>query len=480
MPRDEKSFHLWREQFASVGIDAREGERLFPLGRDDNFWGPVGQTGPCGPDTEMFYDTGKPLCGPSCRPGCGCSKYVEIWNDVFMDYHRTASGTFEPLRRPCVDTGLGVERTLSVLNGHESVYDISEMRPIVDRLTSRSDGSHGDELRSLRIVADHIRSALFIAADGVEPGNVERGYVLRRLVRRATIHSRQLGIGSDSWRDVMSHLRDVYGEVYPELVGRFSQSVVIIRREVEQFERTLKKGLKHFDKLVRKSSDTESGDRIDGEGVFALQTTHGFPIEMTRELARERGLVIDEEGFSRCMEQHRKLSRQRQGGRFAGGLADDSEKARRYHTATHLLHAALRQVLGSHAEQRGSNITAQRLRFDFSHSCGLTGDELRRVEKLVNAAIARDYPVRWVEMGLDEAQHSGTIGLFVGKYGERVKVYAVGEITGRPIADPGAVTFSKEICSGPHAERTGVLGHFRIVKEQSAGRGIRRIRAVLE
>ena len=465
--RDEESLQIWQEQFGRVGVDAAEGERLFALGREDNWWGPVGQTGPCGPDTEMFYDSGRPACGTDCRPGCGCGKFVEIWNDVFMEYNREADGSFSRLQRPCIDTGMGVERALLAVNGLDSVYATDPLRPLAHAVGG--DG-HGH-----RIVVDHTRAALFIAADGVEPSNTERGYVLRRLVRRAAVHARRLGLGEDFGAAFVQPLVDLYAEAHPETARRLPEALARVRHEIEHFSATLEKGLKRFERLAH-----DADGRVSGAAAFDLQATYGFPVEMTRELAAERGLVLDEAGYETARHTHRARSRQGAARRFAGGLADQSETATRYHTATHLLHAALRQVLGPQAGQRGSNITAQRLRFDFSHETAVDKDQLQQVEALVNAAIDRDYPLRRSEMTVEEARQGGAVGLFGERYGERVSVYSVGEPDQPPRADLQGPTFSKEICGGPHAERTGALGRFRIVKEQSAGRGVRRIRAVLE
>ena len=477
-PKDEESLRLWQGQFGRAGIRAAEGERLFALGREDNWWGPVGQTGPCGPDTEMFFDTGRPPCGQDCRPGCGCGKYVEIWNDVFMEYNREIDGSFSRLERPCVDTGMGVERALMAVNGLDSVYATDPLRPLLAAVGDGPCGEQRDNPRdeqSRRIVVDHARAALFIAADGIEPSNTERGYVLRRLVRRAAVHARRLGLGTRFWPALLPPLEELYAEAHPETAAALPDALSRILREVEHFSATLEKGLKRFERLAE-----DARAAIPGEAAFDLQATYGFPIEMTRELAAERGIALDEAGYRAARLQHRERSREGAARRFAGGLADQSESATRYHTATHLLHAALHRVLGPHAVQRGSNITAQRLRFDFAHDQAVEDKELRQVEALVNAAIERDYPVSRAEMTVEEAQQGGALGLFGGRYGERVSVYAVGEPDPPPRADPQGPTYSKEICGGPHVERTGALGRFRIVKEQSAGRGVRRIRAVLE
>ena len=474
--KDKESIALWQTQYARAGIEAREGVRIFALGREDNWWGPVGQTGPCGPDTEMFFDTGQAKCSGGCQPGCKCGKYVEIWNDVFMEYERQSDGSYARLEQRNVDTGMGLARTLAVLNGLESVYEIDTMRPLIDELSRLSSHDYHGNRHSFRIIADHATAACHIIADGVVPANVEQGYVLRRLIRRCVLHARRLGIDGDMWYPLLNTVRGVYGKVYPLLDERVSAIGEMLVAEQQQFEQTLRQGMTKFDQLAGR---VQSG-KIEGRAAFDLYATYGFPLEMTQELAQERGLSVDVEGFEREFVCHQELSRQGAERKFTGGLADHSEMTKRYHTATHLLHAALRKVLGQHVEQCGSNITPDRLRFDFSHEGKVVSDQLRQAENLVNDAIAGDYRVQCEEVSLEQALQSGAIGLFGGKYGDRVKVYAVGDLAGRPDADRQAPTFSKEICGGPHVDRTGILGTFRIVKEQSASRGIRRIRAVLE
>ena len=489
VPADEECVRLWQEQFGSVGMGAAEGERIFALGREDNWWGPVGKTGPCGPDSEMFYDTRLPRCSPECQPGCACGKYVEIWNDVFMEYDQRDDGRCVPLERGNIDTGMGVARVLTVLNGLDSVYETDLLRPAVEQVWAaclagdgRSAGHEAGDVsqgRSVRIVTDHAASAAHLIADGIQPSNVEQGYILRRLIRRAFMHLRRLGVRECPWRELMAGVREGYGEAYPAIEDRHVQVEEVLSAETEQFGRTLDRGLRKFRQLVERGSVRQSG-RLEGEVAFDLFATNGFPLEMTRDLATEAGIEVDEEGFRREFELHQEISRQGGQQRFAGGLADHSEATTGYHTATHLLHAALREVLGEHVEQRGSNITPQRLRFDFVHPERVAPEDLEKVGRLVNDAIASDYPVVWEERNPDEARDSGALGLFGERYGDQVCVYAVGSLGAAPRAQPGAPTFSKEICGGPHVERTGQLGSFRITKEQSASRGVRRIRAVLE
>ena len=477
VPRDRESIALWQEQFARAGIDARVDERVFPLGRDENWWGPVGRSGPCGPDTEMFFDTGRPLCGTGCQPGCGCGKYVEIWNDVFMEYEMLADGRCQPLARQNVDTGMGMERTVAALNGLDSVFETDVFAPLLARIGALSGHRYQEHPVSFRVVADHVRAAAHLLAEGVTPSNVEQGYVLRRLIRRTVRHGRLLGLAGDYWHPLV----DEVVAAHPLLKESTETIVERLGEEQVRFERTLEKGLKQFARLAEKRSSRCDGiGTLGGEEAFELFATYGFPLEMTRELAGERGLRVDEAGFRRAFDQHQERSRQGAGRRFAGGLTDHSQMATRYHTATHLLHASLRQVLGAHVQQRGSHINAERLRFDFSHPARVAPEELGRVEDLVNAAIGRDYAIGWEEMELEQAIQSGAIGLFADRYGERVKVYAVGDLGSPPRAEVDSPTFSREICGGPHVARTGVLGRFRIVKEQSASSGVRRIRAVLE
>ena len=476
--RDQESIALWQEQFAGASIDASEGERIFPLGREDNWWGPVGQTGPCGPDTEMFYDTGKSACSAACQPGCHCGKYVEIWNDVFMEYNKLEDGTYMRLQQSNVDTGMGLARTVAVLNGLDSIYEIDSLCPLIEQIGHLSGLDYPSHCESFRILADHATAACHLIADGVVPANVEQGYVLRRLIRRAAIHARRLGIEASVWPSLCDIVQTAYGEIYPNLTHRADEILDVLTREEELFGQTLQRGLSKFNQLLE-SGKVENGI-IDGGHAFDLFATYGFPLEMTLELARERGLSVDEPAFQRQFARHQESSRQSATAKFSGGLADHSEMSTKYHTATHLLHAALRKVLGPHVEQRGSNITSERLRFDFSHPQKVESAELEQVEHLINNAIDRDYPVHGEEMDLDKALESGAIGLFGEKYAAHVKVFTIGDPAHNPNATPDSPTFSKEICGGPHIEHTGLLGSFKIVREQSASRGVRRLRAILE
>ncbi len=463
IPPDEEAAAVWR----SLGIPE---ERLYWLPRSDNWWGPAGTTGPCGPDTEMFIDTGRPACGPDCRPGCHCGKYFEIWNDVFMQYNKTADGRYEPLAMKTVDTGMGVERTVAMLAGKASVYETELFLPVVRAIESAGGRAYGKEAetdRSIRIIADHIRAAVFILGDekGVKPSNLGQGYVLRRLIRRAIRHNRKLSLERSFLADAAREVIGVYGPDYPELERNRAAVLAELEAEEGRFLQTLKKGEQELEKLLPNLLKNPQ-KVIPGRIAFRLYDTYGFPVELTQELAAESGLAVDLAGFQEAFRRHQELSKQGEGV-FKGGLADHTEQTRRLHTATHLLHQSLRAVLGPHVQQKGSNITPERLRFDFTHPAPLTPEEIRRVEELVNEQIRRDLPVRMEMMSLEEARAGGAIALFGERYEERVKVYSIGD-------------FSREVCGGPHVERTGVLGRFKIQKEQSSSAGVRRIRAVLE
>ena len=465
-PRDTEAYELWR----SVGV---EEDHIFFLDKKHNWWGPAGVTGPCGPDTEMFYDSGKPKCCPECNPSCSCGKYLEIWNNVFMQYNKTAEGKYEPLVQCNVDTGMGLERTVGVLQGVKSVYEIDSFAPIIKRIGELcgKDYYNTDEesVRGFRILADHIRTATFMIGDerGILPSNVDQGYILRRLIRRAIRWAMRIGVPDGSLSQVASVVIDTFCGFYRELDAKRSFILEQISLEEERFQRTIRQGIREFDKLMRKFDYVDCEKIIDGKSAFRLYDTFGFPIEFTVEMAAERGIPVDVEGFHKAFEAHQKKSQEGAEGRFKGGLADNSEKTTRLHTATHLLQAALRKVLGDEVAQKGSNITVERLRFDFSFPRKLTPEELKQVEDLVNEYIRADYEITCEEMTVDEARAQGAIGLFGDRYGERVKVYTMG-------------TASKEICGGPHANRTGELVHFTIKKEEASSAGVRRIKAVIE
>ena len=459
-PRDEESAQLWR----NCGV---ADDHIFFLPKENNWWGPAGITGPCGPDTEMFIITDKEPCGPNCSPACSCGRYLEIWNDVFMQYNKKADGTFEPLAQKNVDTGMGLERTICVLNGKKSVYETDLFADILKKISELSGKEYGsDEMttRAFRIIADHMRTATFIMGDdrGVSPSNVDQGYVLRRLIRRAVRYGMGIGMPEGFTGEVAKVIIEQYKDVYPELKRNEAFVLEQLSLEESRFARTLKQGNREFEKLVEKVQDGQ----IDGVSAFHLYDTYGFPVEMTEELARERGLTVDMDGFHDCFRRHQATSQAGAEQRFKGGLADNSEQSARLHTATHLLHAALRKVLGPEVAQKGSNITAERLRFDFSFGRKMTKEELAEVERLVNEAIESHTPVTCEEMTVAQAKEQGAIGLFESKYGEKVKVYTMGP-------------YSKEICGGPHAQNTGDLVSFKIKKEESSSAGVRRIKAVI-
>jgi alanyl-tRNA synthetase len=463
VPADTESARYWQE----LGIPE---ERIYYLGREDNWWGPAGQTGPCGPDTEMFIDTGIPGTSES-RPGVSDGKYMEIWNDVFMQYNKQADGSFPQLERKCVDTGMGIERTIAILQGKDSVYDTELFQPIISKVADLAGTQYGESEetdRALRIISDHVKTATFIIGDerGVSPSNVGQGYILRRLIRRAVRFGRKLGLDERFLEVPAETVLSMYAEPYPNMADKGDTVLSELRGEEERFLMTLRKGEQEFEKMLPQLEKNPSRV-IPGRVAFKLYDTYGFPIEITEELAKEHDMSVDREGFDEEFRKHQERSKQDPAGTFKGGLADHSEMTTKLHTATHLLHQALRQVLGDHVGQRGSNITADRLRFDFSHDDKLSQEELQQVEEIVNEQIQRDLPVSWETMRLDEAQENGAIALFGDRYDEVVKVYSIGD-------------FSKEVCGGPHVERTGKLGRFRIKKEQSSSQGVRRIKAVLE
>ncbi len=463
VPMDEESVSIWQK----LGIPS---ERIFALPMADNWWGPAGQTGPCGPDTEMFVDTGKPSCGSDCRPGCSCGKYFEIWNDVFMQYRKTEEGAYEPLAQHNVDTGMGVERTIAMLQGKSTVYETELFAPVIDVICQQS-GTRMDESdetsMAFRVVSDHMRSSVFILGDeqGIAPSNLGQGYVLRRLIRRAVRFAKQLGLKPGFSRELSDTIIDNYRHVYPELDRNREHIVRELVQEEEKFERTLSRGMAELNKVLSKLVEHKQ-TQFPGRVAFRLYDTCGFPLEFTEEICAEHGLEVDREGFDKAFEKHKAVSKQSADKAFKGGLADTTEATTRLHTATHLLHKALQMVLGEHVKQKGSNITEQRLRFDFAHPEKMTPEEKQKVEDIVNDVISQDLPVVVETMTIEEAREAGAMALFSGKYGEQVKVYSVGD-------------FSKEVCGGPHVERTGELGRFRIKKEGSSSAGVRRIRAVL-
>lgn len=461
IPRDDEAAGYWMAQ----GVKP---ENIYFLGRKHNWWGPAGQTGPCGPDTEMFIIRDQPPCGPDCSPACSCGRFMEIWNDVFMQYNKTADGQYIPMEKKNVDTGMGLERTVCTLNGCKSVYETDAFTDILAKISELSGKGYEDDAattKAFRIVADHLRTATFIMGDprGVSPSNVDQGYVLRRLIRRAVRYGMGIGMGEGFTGEIAQVIISQYAEVYPELKQNEAFVLEQFRLEETRFARTLRQGEKEFAKVVSRLGDKTI---IDGLDAFHLYDTYGYPIEMTCELAAEKGLTVDEKGFDDHFAAHQKLSHAGAEQRFKGGLADNSAQTARLHTATHLLQAALRRVLGDEVAQKGSNITAERLRFDFKFGRKVTKDELAQVEALVNEWIAADVPVVMTETTVEAAKAEGAIGLFESKYGECVRMYTMGE-------------YSKEICGGPHASHTGELVSFKIQKEESSSAGVRRIKAVI-
>ena len=458
-PKDEFSHDRWVE----MDVDP---SHIFYLNAKHNWWIP-GTSGPCGPDTEIFFDTGKPACSDHCDPSCSCGKYLEIWNNVFMQYYKAPDGKMSQLAKKNVDTGMGLERTVATLQGAESVYDTDAFTNILARIAELSGKNYkdnADTVKAFRIIADHIRTATFMLGDprGVTPSNVDQGYILRRLIRRALRYAMQLEMGENALSKVAETVIADYGEVYPEL----SENAEHIKKELDaeelKFQRTLTNGMREFERIKNKF---ENGV-IDGTNAFRLFDTFGFPIEFTEEMARENGLTVDVAGFREKFAEHQQKSKAGSEQKFKGGLADASEETAKLHTATHLMQAALKKVLGDEVAQKGSNITTERLRFDFSFPRKMTPEEIAEVEKLVNEAIAANAEITCEEMTVPEAREKGAIGLFGDKYGERVKVYTMGE-------------YSCEICGGPHAGNTGELGTFKIKKEEASSAGVRRIKAVL-
>jgi alanyl-tRNA synthetase len=451
---DRASAEIWRR----LGVPAA---RIAMLGRDDNWWGPAGATGPCGPDTEIFYWAGgsPPPDGLDVRD----RRWVEIWNNVFMSHARTAGGEIVALPRGSVDTGMGVERTLVALNGLRSVYEVDTLRPLLDELRGLASAPHEHE-RELRVLADHARAACLVIADGVAPGNKDRGYVVRRLVRRGLVAARRLGLPADWHGRAVAVVAGMLGEAYPEVVREARGIAQVLADEAGRFEHALAHGLRVLERCAA----------LDGEAAFDLLQTHGLPFEVTRELAQAAGKPVDEDGFRCALEAHRARSRPAAGEAFRGGLADHSAEVVRYHTVTHLLLAALRAELGPHVVQRGSNITHERLRFDFSHGEKLGGEQLARVVARVDGWLARDLGVERRTMTEAQARASGAIGAFGEKYGEIVSVYTIADrATGEVV--------SREFCGGPHVDSTAELHgrRFRIVREQAIASGVRRIKAVL-
>ena len=459
--RDEIAAKKWNE----LGIAK---DKIFYLPKENNWWY-AGSTGPCGSDTEIFIDTGKEPCGEDCSPACDCGKYVEIWNNVFMQFNRDKDGNFQPLAQKNVDTGMGLERTICMLNGYQSVYETDLFADVIAKISSlcgREYGKDEEDTRAMRIIADHMRTATFMIGDekGIVPSNVDQGYVLRRLLRRSVRFARQLGMDSKELVTIAEMFIDKYCDIYTELADNRDKVLTEIAKEEEKFGKTLENGIKEIEKVLK---FVQNG-MLNGKTAFRLYDTYGFPIEMTQEICKEKGFGVDIEGYHNAFAEHQKKSQAGAEQKFKGGLADSGEQTTYLHTATHLMLAGLKKVLGrDDIEQKGSNITAERLRFDFNFERPLTEEEKKGVEKFVNDAIARDIPVVCEEMPIEKAREINAVGVFGSRYGEVVKVYTIGDV-------------DCQICGGPHAERTGQLGEFKIVKEQSSSAGIRRIKAVID
>lgn len=454
-PKDTVTAECWKK----AGIPE---ERIYFFGKDDNWW-IAGEEGPCGPDTEMFYDTGKEKCSEGCNPSCGCGKYVEIWNNVFMEYLKTSDGKYQKLKQQNVDTGLGLERMAMLLQGKKTPFEIEIFKPVMDKLEELE---KVDDIASRRIVAEHLRSSMMIILDGGIPSNVDRGYILRRLIRRMTRRLRKLQIDTNQISTLIDISIDAQKELYPELETNKERIKTVIIEEINKFEKTLERGEREFNKIVNKLK-SENKDTISGQDLFTLYETYGFPPEVTQDLAEEQGIKIDNTEFDRLFKEHQAKSRIGSEQKFKGGLSGNGEMETKYHTATHLLNAALKQVIGKDVHQKGSNITPERMRFDFSCDHKLTDEEKKQVEDLVNKWINEDLPVTIEEMSKEDAIKSGAECMFIEKYPDIVTVYSIGDV-------------SKELCGGPHVKNTKVLGTFKIKKEEACSAGVRRIKAILE
>ncbi len=489
IPRDEEAIKIWQSVLANSQVSnevagddeiVKQGIRIIPLDMAENFW-IAGASGPCGGDTEMFYDT-RPEEGPlngKFDDYVNDFRLIEVWNDVFIEFNKKPDGTVEKLEQQNVDTGMGVERAITVLNGYSNVFETELFLPLIEQINflrgykvrsangydiyaHESDPNYEEIVKSVRIIADHIKAATMILGDdnAVTPSNVDQGYILRRLIRRAVRYGKKLSINEIFTFKISEVIIDMYKDVYPEVKKNQDFIINQLIQEEEKFSKTLEKGEKEFQKMIKNK-------KLSGKEAFILFSTYGFPLELTKELAKEKNIKIDVDEFNKEMQKHQELSRKGAKQKFKGGLASRDEQTAKLHTATHLLLQALREVLGSHVIQKGSNITADRLRFDFNYDEKLTEEQKQQVENIVNAKISENLPITYEEMPVEEAKEKGAIGAFEDRYGDKVKVYSIGD-------------FSKEICGGPHAENTKELGHFKIKKEESSSAGIRRIKAVLE
>lgn len=454
-PRDEVASECWKKAGILDG-------HIYYYGKDDNWW-IAGEEGPCGPDTEMFYDTGKPACGPDCQPSCDCGKYVEIWNNVFMEYFKSKDGKYSKLAQRNVDTGLGLERMAMLLQGKETPFDTELFKPVMDKLLELQ---KIDNIESRRIIAEHLRSSMMIISDGGRPSNVDRGYILRRLIRRMVRHMNKLQINLDEISTLVDINVENLKEMYPDLAKNAELIKNVIIEEKNKFVKTLAHGEKEFEKEMNKAKE-QGKNKIDGKVVFKLYDTYGFPPEVTSELAQENNMTVDMKEFDELFKAHQEKSRMGSEQKFKGGLAEQNETTIAYHTATHLLNAALKVVLGPETHQRGSNITVDRMRFDFNCDHKMTEEEKKQTEDLVNKWIQEALPVTVEEMKKEDAVKSGAECMFIEKYPDVVTVYTIGDV-------------SKELCGGPHVKNTSELGKFKIKKEEASSAGVRRIKAILE
>ena len=454
-PRDEVAAECWKKAGILDG-------HIYYYGKDDNWW-IAGEEGPCGPDTEMFYDTGKPACGPDCQPSCDCGKYVEIWNNVFMEYFKSKDGKYSKLAQRNVDTGLGLERMTMLLQGKETPFDTELFKPVMDKL---SELQKVDNIESRRIIAEHLRSSMMVISDGGRPSNVDRGYILRRLIRRMVRHMNKLQINLEEISTLIDINVENLKEMYPDLAKNQELIKNVIIEEKNKFVKTLAHGEKEFEKEMNKAKE-QGKTKIDGKVVFKLYDTYGFPPEVTSELAKENNMTVDMKEFNELFKAHQEKSRMGSEQKFKGGLAEQNDTTIAYHTATHLLNAALKVVLGPETHQRGSNITVDRMRFDFNCDHKMTDEEKKKTEDLVNKWIQDAIPVTVEEMKKEEAVKSGAECMFIEKYPDVVTVYTIGNV-------------SKELCGGPHVKNTSELGKFKIKKEEASSAGVRRIKAILE
>ena len=453
--RDEVAAECWKKAGILDG-------HIYYYGKDDNWW-IAGEEGPCGPDTEMFYDTGKPACGPDCQPSCDCGKYVEIWNNVFMEYFKSKDGKYSKLAQRNVDTGLGLERMTMLLQGKETPFDTELFKPVMDKLLELQ---KVDNIESRRIIAEHLRSSMMVISDGGRPSNVDRGYILRRLIRRMVRHMNKLQINLDEISTLIDINVENLKEMYPDLAKNQELIKNVIIEEKNKFVKTLAHGEKEFEKEMNKAKE-QGKTKIDGKVVFKLYDTYGFPPEVTSELAQENDMTVDMKEFDELFKAHQEKSRMGSEQKFKGGLAEQNDTTIAYHTATHLLNAALKIVLGPETHQRGSNITVDRMRFDFNCDHKMTDEEKKQAEDLVNKWIQDALPVTVEEMKKEDAVKSGAECMFIEKYPDVVTVYTIGDV-------------SKELCGGPHVKNTSELGKFKIQKEEASSAGVRRIKAILE